>query len=743
MLPVLIWISLLTAAKMEIFEIDEDFCISLPTGYYEYPYECDAYISCNDSHAELEYCPDEKLFNSQLDICDTPEAVECYPILPDICRNLTNSTLLPAGSECNEYIECVNGISVLHECPGNLWYNPEWRICDDPNDTWCDNTTTTTTTTTTMTTTTPTTRTTAAETITTELDTTTIDDLFEGCLNEKQGTSLPYVENCQEYYYCWGNGSYSLFPCPADNWFSPYTGNCGPEVSPELCREITTTISVTAANNPCESQELGTSFALTSNCNEYLLCLGNGQSTIAKCPSNAWFDPQGGNCGPNVSPLACRESTTTVASTTETTTVQPENICAGKEEGASFPLTSDCQKYILCMGNGESVIVRCIANAWFDPQTSNCGPNVSPTACQEVEVSSTTESTTQSTTESTTELSTETTDETTATTDYPIDLEICSGQTTGEYVSYPDNCEKYIVCADPVPIAFYCTPGYYFSESLQKCVSWLDSDCPDTGSETTTSWPLPSPTPTVCANSSGLTLPYPEDCQWYIRCVDDYVYMMEVCQKGEFYDPWRSECGADVSPDACLDTYETTSSPDETSSTIGSTTSTTASPQLDPCEGIQDGKLVPYPDDCTRFIICVKPNPIIGNCVVGQEFSAQLERCMAPWYANCSIIITTTTEEPSTTTTRTTTEITPSQPDDFCADQADKALVPYPYNCSKYIICQEPIPVGYECPQGEEFSPIELTCMDAELANCNDESNKDSQTLAKYLLQTIGNWIQN
>ncbi|XP_034483159.1 uncharacterized protein LOC117788484 [Drosophila innubila] len=384
------------------------------------------------------------------------------------------------------------------------------------------------------------------------------------------------------------------------------------------------------------------------NCHQYILCLGNDKSVIVNCPVNAWYDPKSGNCGPDVSSTACLEYQ--ITSTTSTSSPNPDELCLGQELGVSYPLMTDCKKYIVCLGNGEAAIVNCIFNAWYDPLTGDCGPNVSPTACM-----GTTTTVAPTTMKTTSAISTTTTQSTTSTTDPPISPDVCGGLINGEYVAYPDNCSKYIVCVEPIPIAFYCTPGYYFNEELQVCVDWAQSDCPAVlpPEYTTPGYTAPS----ICENNNDGTLPYPENCRWFIKCINDVVSMMGVCNNEEYYDPSIGNCSASASPDACLQNYSTSTTSDDggrstttttlqpttTSTTIAkststtTTTTTTPAPSPDPCEDVPVGKLVPYPYDCTKFIKCERPTPVVYDCVKGQEFSAKLERCMAPWVANCTI----------------------------------------------------------------------------------------------------------
>ncbi|KAH8370314.1 hypothetical protein KR093_003045, partial [Drosophila rubida] len=458
------------------------------------------------------------------------------------------------------------------------------------------------------------------------------------------------------------DATFTIKYCAADKLFNKILRICDTPESVEcnwtLQRKLKSTYYET---NQCIDKAAGVSFPTEIDCNQYILCLGNDQSVVAKCPVGSWYDPKSGNCGPNISPTACLESQ--ITSTTSMTTMSPNELCAGEEIGVSYSYPPDCKKYVVCLGNNEGAIVNCIYNTWFDPVTGICGPNVSPTACTEGAVTTIpVTSTTELTTLSTTAVKPSTTS--TTTTESPIPAEICAGLHNGEYVSYPDNCSKYIVCVEPIPYAFYCTPGYYFSQKLQQCVDWELSDCPATQ---TPEFTTPGCTaPSICENSNGGTLPYPENCGWFIQCINDNVYMMGVCNSGEYYEPSTGKCSASASPDACREYYatttisttvvpttttetttKTTTKTTTTSTTTSTTTTTTttsttpiptttsASP-LNPCANVPVGKLVPYPYDCTKFVRCDQPTPVILDCAVGQEFSAQLERCMAPWIANCT-----------------------------------------------------------------------------------------------------------
>ncbi|XP_052846363.1 mucin-5AC [Drosophila gunungcola] len=772
--------------------IPDDYCREYEDGsLHHYPYNCQAYINCTHGWPVLNYCIDDKVFNQYLLICDTPDQAECEELpLPTTTTEITPTSTTeedvtcgptPEGIEedycmpkangfyeypynCSGYLACKNGCTDLDYCQPDKLFNTWLHICDTPDSVWCEVLPFPTTPGTTGKPTTPSITTTPS----TEGSSTT-------------GSSTSTTEE-----------------------IITTTPGLPPDVDP----------------NDCKGLPDGTIFAYIGNCSEYLICQHN-QVELDRCPPPLLFNPDWLVCDnpddvvcladrtttpiPTTKPTTTTEvNTKTTTTTTEATTLGPDQLCQGQELGASFPYTDDCSKYYLCLGNGIWSLAPCIYSSYFDPKTGECGPNVSPDACKAPQVTTTTSTTEATTTERITTprpttQETSTTEKTT-TTSAPT-TGICGGRNENENIAYPKNCNKYIVCVSPIPIAFFCPEDTFFSSKLQKCVeSWEESDCEGDQSTTTPEpgYTRPPPEPTMCTNSSRHTFPYPENCQWFIRCVDDYIYMMDVCNCGEYYDPISEKCGPDVPSDACRWDYTSTTS--TTSEPTTTTAVTRPPPQKGPCDDADDGALVPYPNDCSKYIKCDRPIAEAFECEEGDEFSVDLEKCVDASLANCSITTTakssestttpsegdsssSTTEpttEPSTisttesstisstelttelstesttelstissteSTTKITTEIptestripTTPEPESsstvpgttttdsttakpsqgICEGKTDDSLVPYPRNCSKFIICQYPIPVGYDCPDGLEFSPSELTCMDPELAGCS------------------------
>ncbi|XP_034655873.1 mucin-2 [Drosophila subobscura] len=671
--------------------VDEDYCQPLGNGFYEYPYNCSAYLSCRNGCTDLDYCISDKLFNSWLHICDTPDSVHCdplpYPTVPP-----TSTT--PASTTTSVDVSTTDGTTATTESATSTTQGLPSDV--NPND----------------------------------------------CNGLPDGSRLPYAGNCSQFLLCKDN-RVEMGQCPPSTLFNPDFLICD-EADDVLCYGDRTTTPIPTTT-----------------------------TTEATTP-------------------------TPTTTTTKATTLGPAELCAGQDVGTSYPYPEDCSQYYLCLGGSQWVLAPCIYGSYFDPKTMNCGPNVSPTACQEGEATTAATTTTEkiTTPTPTTEKPSTTPVATTTTTQEPSGG-ICGDRDEGENIAYPKDCNKYIVCVSPIPIAFYCPAGSYFSSKFQNCASWEDSDCDQDASTTTASPGITQPPlePTICTNSSRDTFPYPDNCQWFIRCVDDYIYMMDVCNCGEYYDPISGKCGADVPSDACR--WDYTSTTTTTSEPTTSTAVTRPPPQKNPCDNVADGVLVPYPNDCSKYIKCDRPIATAFDCDEGDEFSVELGKCVDAAIAGCSVTTTVnpwgsttptipstktttgdsstdsstesstesstdsstesstdsstvsstdastesstdsstdsstasstvsiTTPEPDSTstapgTTTTDSPTTPKPSGGVCEGKTDDSLVPYPNNCSKYIMCQYPIPVAFDCDDGLEFSPTELQCMNPDLANCS------------------------
>ncbi|KNC24175.1 hypothetical protein FF38_11146 [Lucilia cuprina] len=775
-----------------------DICLKYSDGILlRYPYDCNAYINCTHGCPVMNYCQPDKVFNDFLKICDTPDTAHCielplttmatttteettttspvqtttelttttipYECIPplmveeDICSSLGYSEEYQSYPyNCSAYVICQGDKPCLEYCENGKIFNALLGICDE--DVECEELPLPTTTTT-------------ATPITTTLPPDVNPDLCQG---KEDYTIYPYAGDCSQYLQCL-KGEVKLESCPNGWLFNSQLMLCD-KASEEVCYAGPTTVTTTETPSttpsdiyePCVGQPLGTTFPYKGNCALYYFCRKNGLYYIISCPNNNYYDPQTGDCGPDVSSTAClEEATTTAAPTTVSTTLSPSQKCRNQAAGITYPYEEDCTKYIYCKGNGGYVILNCPYNNYYYPDSGDCGPSDDVNICRKSSQTTTTATTT------------EITSTVAPTTPKPV-LGICGNYSNGELIPYPDNCQKYISCVKPIPVGFYCNNYWYFNEQQQKCVPDSEGTCTELPSNVTTTPATPGD---ICEGlKEGDWQIYPSNCQFYYECLGDGYYMLKICEENEYFDPLKGQCSAQVGSNYCKQDFNTTT------------------PKPKPqgiCSGQDEGAKVAYPHNCTKYIVCNKPIPVGFNCDSGLEFSTEAQSCVTPSQSDCGLSISTPTTTTTTTTTPATTKpynectnkpdftllpveadcgmfiickediehwafcnegeyfdlsagkclksanedscrpATTTEPTTTttldpnlgpCYNKPDGSKIPYPHNCTKYIICQEPLNVGYDCPEGLEFSAHYEECVLPELADCSIKTTTPTPT---------------
>uniref|UniRef100_A0A182K5E7 Chitin-binding type-2 domain-containing protein n=1 Tax=Anopheles christyi TaxID=43041 RepID=A0A182K5E7_9DIPT len=146
------------------------------------------------------------------------------------------------------------------------------------------------------------------------------------------------------------------------------------------------------------------------------------------------------------------------------------------------------------------------------------------------------------------------------------------------------------------------------------------------------------------------------------------------------------------------------------------------------CEGVLFGTF-PHPDDCQRYVVCVPGNMIVRSCPVGYAFHPEVQFCVQESLYQCNTVVTSGPEE---TTTITTTPPTTPEPtttagpecasrpswESFFCDNARRALVANPMNCTQYIHCQQEVPRNQLCPTGTVFNDLYQDCLPSEQETC-------------------------
>lgn len=110
-------------------------------GFYVDPAQCDKYYHCSRGQYTEKLCPDGLIFDDTLG----PRVEQCnYPFIVSCPENKVQqiaqgSVQCPRqngrfehedAGNCQEYYECVNGISTLRKCHEGLWFDEFSGVCD-------------------------------------------------------------------------------------------------------------------------------------------------------------------------------------------------------------------------------------------------------------------------------------------------------------------------------------------------------------------------------------------------------------------------------------------------------------------------------------------------------------------------------------------------------------------------------------------------------------------------------------
>lgn len=106
-----------------------------------YPYICEGFVQCTNSGYEYHTCEDDLQFDASISVCNYKHIVQCVPLpIPPkkTCTELLVGDSYNHPTDCGKYIVCdVNSVAVERDCPTNLHYNAELKVCDWPQDANC------------------------------------------------------------------------------------------------------------------------------------------------------------------------------------------------------------------------------------------------------------------------------------------------------------------------------------------------------------------------------------------------------------------------------------------------------------------------------------------------------------------------------------------------------------------------------------------------------------------------------
>lgn len=121
------------------------------------------------------------------------------------------------------------------------------------------------------------------------------------------------------------------------------------------------------------------------------------------------------------------------------------------------------------------------------------------------------------------------------------------------------------------------------------------------------------------------------------------------------------------------------------------------------CVGQADGTFFSdWNNGCDAYVVCVNENPNGGFCPEGFAFNPVNSFCDLPEEVDCP---------------RTRPDVNV-----VCPPNAVENF-PYPYSCSRYIVCISGVQSERECPAGQHFNVADRTCTSIATAQCDVEQS--------------------
>ncbi|XP_055856201.1 multiple epidermal growth factor-like domains protein 6 [Episyrphus balteatus] len=653
-----------------------------------YANDCTKYIQCSKGCGTNKDCPAGLHFSPKFKVCTAPSKAGCdlspgnlnpdpscpgcsQPSGPECqsvggsCENISDGTLISYANDCTKYIQCSKRCGTNMDCPAGLHFSPKFKVCTAPSKAGCD----------------------------LSPGNLNPDPSCPGCSQPSgpqcqsaggsckyvsDGTLISYANDCTKYIQC-SKGCGTNKNCPAGLHFcpklqvctapskagcDPSAGNLNPDPSCPGCSQPSGS-QCQSVGGSCKNVSDGTLISYANDCTKYIQC-SKGCGTNMDCPAGLHFcpklkvctapskagcDPAAGNLNPDPSCPGCSQPSGPQCQSVG-------GSCKNVSDGTLISYANDCTKYIQC-SKGCGTNMHCPAGLHFSPKFQVCTApskaecdlspghlNPDPSCpgcsqpsgpqCQSVGGS-------------------------------------CENVSDGILISYANDCTKYIQCSKGCGTNKDCPAGLHFCLKLQECTVPAKAGCDPSAGNSKPNPPCPcatpgsepkpnykpepispNPSPSISSPSTsqpskpsikpspgsvqnscsgqeaGKLLPFPKNCTKFIACSSDGLsYIME-CGSGSHFNAalelcdWPEDAGCDPS-------Y--------------------VKPEINPncqskgtsCLGKEDGKLLPYPDDCQRFYACADGCEFEMACGENLHFNQYLEVCDWPKDAGCDPALNSTT----------------------------------------------------------------------------------------------------
>ncbi|EAU75895.2 AGAP011619-PA, partial [Anopheles gambiae str. PEST] len=409
--------------------------------------------------------------------------------------------------------------------------------------------------------------------------------------------------------------------------------------------------------------------------------------------------------------------------------------CSKQEEGLTYGIAGDCQKYLLCK-KGVLEIKDC-KKKYYDTVTGKCVE--ADRAICAVETAPEPEPLPEPIPEPEPEQ-----EEDAEQYDY-----LCYKVLYGVRV-HPTACDRYLVCNKEKATIERCEDGLIFIADFISCSPGSKVTCTAEPDEPTTQSTVVEPEPTfptteesgseedssessgtydyLCAKTLVGSVAHPETCHKYISCYK-YKAKEQSCKKGYAYTSKLHLC-IKQKKGACPDDVEEEST---TQSTVSSGTYDYL------CAKTLVGS-VAHPETCNKYISCYKNKAKEQSCKKGYAYTSKLHLCIKQKKGACPDDV----EEESTTQstvvepepTFPTTEESGSEEDssessgtyDYLCAKTLVGSVAHPETCNKYISCYKNKAKEQSCKKGYAYTSKLHLCIKQKKGACPDDVEEESTT---------------
>uniref|UniRef100_A0A6E8W4G5 Chitin-binding type-2 domain-containing protein n=1 Tax=Anopheles coluzzii TaxID=1518534 RepID=A0A6E8W4G5_ANOCL len=430
--------------------------------------------------------------------------------------------------------------------------------------------------------------------------------------------------------------------------------------------------------------------------------------------------------------------------------------CSKQEEGLTYGIAGDCQKYLLCK-KGVLEIKDC-KKKYYDTVTGKCVQ--ADRAICAVETAPEPEPLPEPIPEPEPEQ-----EEDAEQYDY-----LCYKVLYGVRV-HPTACDRYLVCNKEKATIERCEDGLIFIADFISCSPGSKVTCTAEPDEPTTQSTVVEPEPTfptteesgseedssessgtydyLCAKTLVGSVAHPETCNKYISCYKNKA-KEQSCKKGYAYTSKLHLCIKQKNgacPDDVQEESTTQSTVVEPEPTFPTTEESGSEEDSSESSGTYDYLCaktlvgsVAHPETCNKYISCYKYKAKEQSCKKGYAYTSKLHLCIKQKKGACPDDVQEESTTQSTVVepepTFPTTEESGSEEDssessgtyDYLCAKTLVGSVAHPETCNKYISCYKYKAKEQNCKKGYAYTSKLHLCIKQKNGACPDDVQEASTT---------------